>query len=429
VLCLLVPLLTCKHPTKIVWRPVVWGLALQFILGIITLRWKPGYIAMKFLADQINTFLTYAFEGAALAFGDPFFLLHPLVMAVFPIVIYVGAVTGVLYWLGAVQAAVNKMSFFMRITLGTTGVESVNIILNIFLSVAESATMMKPFLPKLTASEFHCLVVGSHASIAGFAYPLFVIVGVDARHLLTASLMSAPAAVAISKLSFPETEQSHFKSEEDCTLDIKSSANLGEAMADSAYQAGKTCMSLLVQIIAFFSIYAFLDVCVAYFGSRVGIELSFEIIFSTLFHPVAYMLGVDWPESGQVASILGMKLTISEILAYLKLGSMRKAQELSERASMLTTYAICGFSSFGTMAIFVGVWATIVPSRASELASLMPRVYMNTNISCFLTACVAGLLYNADVAWQDDSVTTGPGISGILDLLPSYRTLIDLIGY
>jgi len=427
VFCLFIPYITCNRPSKIRWRPVFWGLALQFFLGVVTLRWKPGYLAVKWLSEQLNTFLFYALEGAGMAFGDPFFLLHPLAFMTLPIVIYIGAVTGLLYWMGAVQAAVRKVGYFMSLTLGTTGVESVNIVLSIFFSVAEVAVAMKPYLDKLTHSEMYTLLVRAHASIAGFAYPLFVLVGVDGRHLLTASIMSAPAAVAISKLNFPETEESKFKSD-DCYFEVESEGNPGLAMSQAAKQAGKTCATLLVQIIAFISIYSFFDAGLEYLGARVGLELSFQILFGYAFMPVAYLIGVDWQEAGDVASIVGVKLTINEVIAYVQLGSARTNFALTERASMLTTYAICGFSSLGTLAIFLGVWASVISSRSREISRLMPRVYLNTNLSCFLTACIAGLMYNEDVNWGIDDESPRFNLGSVAGFLPSYKALFDAVG-
>jgi len=428
VLCLVIPYVTCKHPDQIRWRPVLWGLGLQVILGIITLRWQPGYNAMHWLSGQINTFLNYALYGASLAFGDPFFLLHPIMMMTLPIVIYIGCVTGFLYWNGWIQSAIKKLGFLMRHTLDTTGVESANIILNLFLSVAEIATMLKPYLPNLTRSEFHTLLVGSHASIAGFAYALFVLMGVDGRHLLIASLMSAPAAVAISKLNYPETETSLYKTEKECEIEVSEVQNPFEAMSIAATQAGRTCASLLTQLIGFMSVYAFVDACVAYLGSRIGWQINLQVILSLLCKPLAWLVGIEWGEVSKVSEVIGLKLTISEVVAYLQLGSMRRSRQITERASMLTTYAICGFSSFGTLATFLGVWASVVPERRAEIAAILPRVYLNTNIACFLTACVAGVLYSEDIA-SDVQGEPKLGLQMVLDALPDYRDILSAVGY
>lgn len=423
-----IPLITCKHPSKIKWRPVVWGMGIQFVLGIMVLRWRPGYLAVNYLSKQINKLLFYCMRGASVVFGDPFFLFHPFLMLIVPLMIYVGAVTGLMHHFGVIRWIVKKVGFWMRLTMGTTGIESVSLALNIFFSVAESVLILRPYIRKLTKSEFHTLLCGSHATIAGWAYAIFVLFGVDPRHLLTAAVMSAPAAVAIAKLNYPETEESVFKHEDDCDVDTGSASNAMDAITTGAVEAAKTVMTLLVQIIAFLSMYEFIEVTIGWLGSLVGLELNLSIIFSYVFMWLCPLLGVSWEESQTVAPIIGLKLTANEILAYLELGKMRAAQVVTERTSALVTYAICGLSSFGTLAMFIGVWTTVDSNRVNLVYSLIPRIFMNTNLACFVTACVAAILYDETITGTDVEKSL-INLPAVVSLLPSYKQLFPLIGW
>lgn len=417
------------HPNKIRWRPVVWGFAMQFFMGVFVLRWKSGYNAVKWLSDQITTFIDYSSEGSTAVFGDPFLILHPFVMVGLPMIIYLGAVMSILYFLGVTQVVAGKLGWLMQKTMGTTAVETLSVSANIFLNGMDTMLMLRPYLTKLTRSEFHCLMVGNLSTVAGFAFALFVLLGAPPQHLLSAAVMSAPAAIAIAKLSHPETEESVTRTQEDLAVEKPADRNLAEAAANGAGVAGQTVAAVICNMLAFISMLGFVNASLAWIGDRVGVDnLSFQKICSYLLFPVSLLIGIDIRDAKEIASLLGFKLFTSEILAYQELGDLISANKISRRSAAISTYALCGFSGLSNLFMAVGVWNVVCPSRVSEVTRQMFRAFVNANIACFMTACIAGLLYNPEfVEPQNPPSVLGQLIGDILDLIPNYKDLINVI--
>ncbi|ELU12189.1 hypothetical protein CAPTEDRAFT_123339 [Capitella teleta] len=442
--------ITSKHPDKVRWRPVVWGFAMQFVMAIIVLRWKPGYEAIRWLSEQISTFIEYGYDGAAAIFGDPFLMLHPFVFMAMPLLVYVGAVMGILYYLGVTQAVAGKLAWLLQSTMGTTAIETLGVAGNIFLNGMDIMLMLRHYLTKLTKSEFHCFLVGNHATVAGFAFAIFVLFGAPPQHLLSAAVMSAPATIAITKLNYPETEESNTERQEDLELVDSEETNVIEAGANGATVAGSTVVAVVVNFIAFLGLLAFINATLSWAGGRVGFpELSFEVICSYLFWPLAFLIGIEVPYCREVAKLIGIKVFTSEILAYQELGQSLKgplADSVSPRSAAIATYALCGFSGLSTLAIAVGVWNFLCPSKIKEMTSQMWRAIINANISCFFTACVAGQFNNRVTnagnthcfisgLMYDPSVmdeVSGPSnlanfLNWVLALIPGYKDLMGLI--
>ncbi|CAD5122328.1 unnamed protein product [Dimorphilus gyrociliatus] len=417
------------YPDKVNWRPVIWGFFLQFVMGVIVLRWRHGYNAVNWLSNQITKFINYSNEGAAAVFGDPFLLFHPFVFVGMPMLIYVGAVMSILYYYGLTQRAAGQVGWVMQLTLGTTAVETLSVSANIFLNGMDTMLMLRPYLDRLTKSEFHCFLVGNHSTVAGFAFAIFVLMGAPPQHLLSAAVMSAPAAIAISKLSYPETEESTTKTQKDVQVEKSSETNVMEAAANGAGIAGKTVMAVVVNMLAFISMLGFINSTLAWLGNRVGIvQLSFQKICSYLLYPVSILMGIEPGDAKEVGSLLGFKVFTSELLAYQELGDSISANRLSRRSAAIATYALCGFSGLSNLAIAVGVWNAVCPSKTREMAKQMIRAVVNANVACFMTACVAGLLYNPDFsapAQGDNAI--GSLLNSILGLIPSFKDLTSLL--
>jgi len=420
--------LTSKHPNRILWRPVIVGFVLQFVFGILVLRWKPGYDGIKWLSDEIMTFINFALEGAAIVFGDPTMLFHPFVFVIMPMLIYIGAVMSILYYLGVTQVIAGKAGWFMQIFLETTAIETLAVASNIFLNGMDTMLMLRHYLPKLTRSEFHCFLVGNHATVAGFAFATFVMFGAPPQYLISASVMSAPATIAVSKLAYPETEESVTKTQEDVKLEKGEETNVIEASANGATIAGATVVAVVVNYIGFLGLLGFINATLRWIGTNVGFEdpgLSFEWICSYMFYPLSIMMGVSPGESREVAKLVGIKVFTSEMLAYQELGNSI-TNGLSERGASIATYALCGFSSLSTLAIAVGVWNSVCPCKTAEMANQLPRVIINANISCFITACIAALMFDPALVEPTD----GPNefIAWITTKIPGYESLMAIVG-
>ncbi|XP_013415422.1 solute carrier family 28 member 3-like [Lingula anatina] len=217
-LLLLLTFVTSKYPAKIRWRPVLWGLAFQFLMGLMVLRWSAGFALFQFLGAQVQTFAGFVDAGSKMVFGDPGYKMHPVAFQILPIIIFYSAVINVLYYYGAIQWMVRKMAWLMQVTMKITPIEALHTAASIFLGQVETGVMFRPFWQRLTQSELCACMTGGFTTIAGTVIAAFIAFGASPEHLISASIMSAPAAMAIAKLGFPETETSHTKTEEDVQM-------------------------------------------------------------------------------------------------------------------------------------------------------------------------------------------------------------------
>lgn len=290
----------------------------------------------------------------------------------------------------------------MQITMKTSGVESLNAAGNIFIGQTEAPLMIRPFLEHVTMSELHAIMTGGFATIAGSVLAAYIEYGVSASHLLSASVMSAPAALAISKLMYPETEIPETLNEENIELPKGNERNVIEAAAKGASTAIALVANIAANLIAFLAFLAFFNGVLSWLGSMVGKpELSFEYICSYVLRPVAFIMGVPWEDSDVVAELLGVKTFLNEFVAYTRLATiienrtkMTGLRTISVRSEIIATYALCGFANFSSIGIQIGGLAPLAPSRRQDLATVAVRALVAGTIACFMTACIAGVLYD-----------------------------------
>ncbi|XP_076326192.1 sodium/nucleoside cotransporter 2-like isoform X2 [Tachypleus tridentatus] len=327
------------HRKNIIWRQVLWGVMLQFVFGFVILRLPIGRKVFQCLGDKIEVFLSFTDAGSSFVFG---YLVTGNLEGVsqtqagifafkgLPVIIFFSFIVSILYYYGIMQWLVSKTGWFLQVTIGTTACESMNAAGNIFLGMTEAPLMIKPYLPLLTKSELHAVMTGGFATIAGTVLALYVnIFGVNASHLLTASVMSAPAALAYSKLFYPELEQSKTKAH-DIVITKGTETNALEAAANGASSAIKVIANIVANLVAFVAFVAFLDAILQWCGNLVGWDfLTFEWILSKVFMPLAFLMGVDWSECGEVGQLLGLKTIVNEFVAYQKLKEMNDQNLLS----------------------------------------------------------------------------------------------------
>jgi len=408
VIFIFIAFLTSTHPHRVKWRPVLWGIGLQFVLGVLILRWNAGYHFFRFVGNQVKVFLDYTDEGSKFVFGEEGYLLHRMAFKVFPIVIYFSAVISILYYWGLVQFIVCKIAKVMQYTMGTTAIESLNAAANIFIGMAESCVIMRPFIHKLTKSELHAVMTGGFATVAGSYIALLVEVGASPEHLLSAAIMSAPAALAMAKLSYPEMEISHTKTEEDVYMEKTPARNVVEAASNGAIAAIKVVASVAANLIAIMGLIAFLDAMLSYFGEKVGVEgFNFQAICSVVFWPIAALMGVDIKDAGSVAGLLGTKVIVDEFLSFRDLGILMEKGAITDRSSVIATYACCGFGSIAAVGIYIGALVSVAPQRRGDISEVALRAVVNGNLAGFLTACIAGVLYTGESLFHQGMVSGG----------------------
>eukprot|EP00794_Sanderia_malayensis_P000551 gene551-1208_t len=389
-----------KNRKRVVWRPVLWGLALQFVFGILILRTTAGRQFFKWLGDRVSIFLAFSDTGAQFLFGKTTYTAHFFAFKVLPVVVFFSAFVYMVYYLGIMQVVIKKIAWVMQVTMGTSAAESLNAAGNIFIGQTEAPLLIRPFLPDLTKSEIHAVMTGGFATIAGSVLGAYILIGVSASHLLSASVMSAPAALAISKLMYPETTTPKTKKVSDIHIEKGNEKNFLEALAAGASMSIALVANISVMLIAFLSVLAFLDAILCWLGSMVGYCISFEWICSYVLMPFAYIMGVSWKDSFEVAKLLGLKTFLNEFVAYESLAKLIKNRrqnlagtQLELRSETVATYALCGFANIGSIGVQIGGLSALAPKRRSDLASVAFRALLAGTIACFMTACIAGILY------------------------------------
>jgi CNT family concentrative nucleoside transporter len=411
--------LMSSNRRRVPWRVVLGGLALQFALAVVILHTWPGRLFFDSVGYFFNNVLSFVESGSGFMFGvygrpsdpplpPPVTLLRTFAFGVLPTVIFFSSLMSVLYWLGIVQWVVKLAAFIMQWTLGTSGAESLSAAANVFVGHTEAPLVIKPFLATLTRSELNAVMVGGFATISGGLMAAFVGMGIDAGHLMTASVISAPAALLIAKLLEPETGTPQTLGTVKIQIE-RQGVNVIEAAAIGATDGLKLALNVGAMLIAFLALLAMLDGIIgwtgdtlAFIGAKLGWvasdyqpDWSLAAALAYLFAPLAWLMGIEWNECLPAGELLGLKMAANEFVAYAQLGEWLKPDsrvELSPRTQHILTYALCGFSNFGAIGIQIGGIGGLVPERRSDLAQLGLRAMLGGTLACCMTACVAGVL-------------------------------------
>lgn len=379
----------------------MWGMGMQFVFALVILRTSHGFSAFKFVGDTVARFLDYTDVGSAFVFGEGF-LEHYIAFKVLTVIIFFSSFISVLYYLGVMPLIISKIAWLMQVTMGTSAAESLSAAGNIFVGQTEAPLLIRPFLATLTQSELHAVMTGGLATVAGGIMAAYIGAGIQPSHLVAASVMSAPAALAVSKIMYPETEVPQTKSQDDIHFDKPEERNVIEAAAKGASTAISLVANVAAMLITFFAFIAFFNGVLSYVGSMVGYsELSFETICSYLFMPFAFLMGVDWADCNTVGRFLGIKTFLNEFIAYLEMAPYIKNRQdmnggptISRRSEVIATYALCGFTNFLGLGVLLGGLGPMAPSRQGDMAKIALRTLFAATIACFMTASIAGFLYD-----------------------------------
>ncbi|XP_056272404.1 sodium/nucleoside cotransporter 1 isoform X2 [Pseudoliparis swirei] len=397
--------LLSAHRKAVSWRPVFWGLGMQFCIGLFVIRTQLGLISFKWLGKQVEIFLAYTKEGSSFVFGD--LIGNIFAFQVLPIVVFFSSVMSILYFLGIMQWLILKIAWCMQITMGTSPTETLSVAGNIFVGQTEAPLLIRPYLKDMTKSEIHAVMTGGFATIAGSVLGAFISFGIDSSSLISASVMAAPCALAISKLSYPETEESPFKDKKNIKVSSGDEKNILEAASSGASASIGLVANIAANLIAFLAILGFINATLKWLGGMVGYpSISFQIICSYIFMPVAFMIGIPYEETFLVAELIGTKLFLNEFVAYEKLSELKdkrlngldeiignERQWISVRSEIITTYALCGFANLSSLGIMIGGLTSICPSRRSDVSALVMRSMLTATCVSLINACIAGILF------------------------------------
>jgi len=409
--------LMSSNRRKINPRIIAGGLALQFIFALLILKTEPGRATFDWLGSVFTSSLDYVESGAdsifrvyppqtkdaaipeaSPAWVHPAILLRTFAFGVLPTIIFYSALMSVLYHLGLMQVVVRFFALIMQKTLGTSGAETLSAAANIFVGQTEAPLVIKPYVKGMTLSELNVVMVGGFATIAGGVLAAYVSFGIDAGHLMTASVISAPAALMIAKILQPETEVPRTADGSAPDTEKTRCVNLVEAAAEGASSGLMLALNVGAMLIAFVALVAMCNGLIGWVGAIcVGEEAArvwtLERGFGYLFAPFAWLMGIPADECLISGEILGTKTVLNEFVAYLSLAG---AKGLSPRTVTILTYALCGFANFSSIGIQLGGIGGIAPERRGDLAKLGLRAMLGGTLAAFMTACIAGILIPAD---------------------------------
>ena len=381
-------------------RILLGGLGLQFALAVLVLKTQFGQAFFSYIGAFFTALFSYVDAGSEFVFGADFGE-HFFAFKVLPTIIFVSALMSVLYHLGLIQPVVAAFAWVMRRTLHTSGAESLAGAANIFVGQTEAPLVVRPYVASMTRSELMALMVGGFATIAGGVLAAFVGLGIDAGHLVAASVISAPAALLVAKVMQPEVEASQTLGQ--VAIEVERTAtNVVEAAANGTLDGLRLALNVAAMLIAALGLIALLDGALGLLGRGAsyllgleGLEWSLSAALGYLFAPFAYLMGIEAGDCLAAGELLGKKMVANEFVSYLQLSQWIQpgsGVELSPRSVAILTYALCGFANFSSIGIQLGGIGAIAPARRSELARLGFRAMLGGSLACFMTACVAGIL-------------------------------------
>ncbi len=384
-------------------RLIVTGILFQLAFALVILKTGPGQLVFDALRRFVNGILACGNEGSAFLFGDSF-RDHYFAFSVLPLIVFFSCLTAVLFHWGVIQKIVKLLAWSMVRVMDVSGSESLAAAANVFLGHTEAPLMVRPYLESMTRSELMAMLTGGMATIAGSVMAAYVGLGIDAGHLLAASIMSAPASLVIAKIMVPEREISVTKGQ--VRVEVPSQGrNVIDAACNGAAVGLKLALNVGAMVLAFVCLIALINwglergqFYVVYLasGSEAAAELpetsvlTFQKIIGWIFCPFAWVMGIRTEDVLSISSILGEKTVLNEFIAYMDLVKMR--DQLDERSFTIATYALCGFANFGSVAIQIGGIGSMVPSRRDDIAQLSLRSMVGGTLAGFTTACIVGML-------------------------------------
>ena len=382
---------------RIRWRTVAWGLSLQLLFAFLVLRFDFGQRAMAWAGDVVNSMLACTQAGTKVLFGalgTPNTSLGSIfAFQVLPTIIFISAFFAVLYHIGLMQIIIRGLAWVMLKTMRISGAESMNVAASIFMGQTEAPLTIRPFLAKATRSELMTIMTSGMAHVSGGIMAMYIAQGIEARHLLSAVIMTSPGTVLMAKMLVPETdvpategrvvipENEEHKEE-----------NLIGAIARGTIDGGKLAMNVAIMLISFLALVALLDNLLGWVHIHNGLHWipgSLGEILGFVFAPVAWLIGVPWRDCGIIGNLLGTRLALNEVIAYIALGTHKAT--LDPRSFTIATFALCGFANLGSIGMQIGGIGALVPERRNDLARLGVRAMLAGTMANLISASIAGM--------------------------------------
>ncbi|MGA2384515.1 MAG: nucleoside transporter C-terminal domain-containing protein [Gemmatimonadales bacterium] len=393
-LILLVGYALSRNRSAINWQTIGWGLGLQIAFAVFVLRVPFGQELFRWLGAVVTRILSFSYVGSEFVFGD-LGAQHSKIGVVFafqilPAIIFVSALFAILYYLGVMQVVVKAMAIAMNKLLKASGAESLNVAASIFMGQTEAPLTIRPFLNKMTRSELMTVMTAGMAHVSGAIMAAYIAFGIEARHLLTAVIMTAPGTIMMAKLLEPETEQPETLGT--VKLDIPmTDVNVVDAASRGTGEGLYLMLNVIAMLISFIAIVALINGGFGWVHSVVRwFPADLQTVLGWIGRPFAWAMGVSWHDSSTIGGLLGTRAVLNEFIAFAQLGPMRAT--LDPRSFTIASFALCGFANFSSVGIQIGGIGALAPERKHDLARLGFRAMLAGTLANFMSATIAGLL-------------------------------------
>jgi CNT family concentrative nucleoside transporter len=383
------------------WTTVAWGLGLQIVFAVLVLKTSAGQRVFSTLGEGINQLLGFAGVGAAFVFGPlgdsgvwgramraalgPDGAQYAVIFAfqVLPTIIFIAALFAILYYFGVMQVVVRVFAVLMHRIMRVSGAESLNVAASIFMGQTEAPLTIRPYLPEMTESELMTVMTSGMAHISGGIMAAYILFGIEAKHLLTAVIMTAPGTIMMAKMLVPETAVP--KTMGTVRLEVEQTdVNVIDAAGRGTGEGLHLALNVGAMLISFLALIALINALLGIVG------LSLQQIFGWVFAPVAWAMGVPWRDAPTIGNLLGTRMALNEFVAYSQLGPLKAS--LDPKSFTIATFALCGFANFSSIGIQIGGIGALAPNRRHDLARLGLRAMFAGTLANFMTATIAGFL-------------------------------------
>jgi concentrative nucleoside transporter, CNT family len=382
-------------------RTVAWGLGLQVLFALIVVKTPYGIQAFQWLGAKITRLLAFSVEGSRFVFGPLGDVAiwsrvmngalgeaggqYAVIFAfqILPTIIFIAALFAMLYYFGIMQIIVRVFAVMMRRFMRASGAESLNVAASIFMGQTEAPLTIRPFLPRMTESELMTVMTAGMAHISGGVMAAYILFGVEAQHLLTAVIMTAPGTLMMAKLFVPETGEPETMGTVKLAVE-KTDVNVIDAIGRGTGEGLHLALNVGAMLISFLALIALVNALLGLVG------VSMQQIFGWVFAPIAWSLGVPWRDAPTIGNLLGTRMVLNEFVAYSQLGPLKAT--LDPKSFTIATYALCGFANFSSIGIQIGGIGALAPERRHDLARLGIRAMLAGTFANFITATIAGML-------------------------------------
>jgi len=375
-------------------RVVAWGVGLQLLFAIFVLRVPIGQTIFRWLGATVTKILSFSYAGSEFVFGE-IGKQHSSLGVVFafqimPAIIFVSALFAIMYYLGIMQIVVKAFAVVMNKILGASGAESLDVAASIFMGQTEAPLTIRPFLPRMTRSELMTVMTAGMAHVSGSIMAAYIAFGIEARHLLTAVIMTAPGTIMMAKILEPETEVPETLG--GVKVDIpRTDVNVLDAAARGTSEGLYLMLNVIAMLISFIALIALVNGAFGWIhGFAPWFPETLQTVLGWIFRPIAWLMGVPWHDSGVVGSLLGERMVINEFIAYAHLGPLKGT--LDPVSFTIATFALCGFANLSSIGIQIGGIGALAPERKHDLARLGFRAMIAGTLANFLSATLAGIL-------------------------------------